>query len=103
MKMAVAACFTFSMGAMVQGHHVYQSTGIWEAAKGKILECSQVIGNRSNPYAVAVVKNFRGAGGKVTFGHAVNRISSSGYIFIQCEGIIYCMVHNWWKADLVQR
>ena len=54
-KMAVTTCFAFSIEAMVRGYHVYQS--VWEAVNGEVLECSREIGNRSDPYAVAVTKS----------------------------------------------
>ena len=66
-EMAVTTCFTFSIEAMVRGYHVYQS--VWEAVNGKVLECSREIGNRSDPYAVAVTKSSGETGGTVTVGH----------------------------------
>ena len=47
------ACFAFSIEAMVRGYHVYQS--VWEAVSGEVLECSWEIGNRGDPYAIAVI------------------------------------------------
>ena len=61
--MAFTTCFAFSIEAMVCGYHVYQS--VWEAVNGEVLECSWEIGNRSDPYAVAVTKSSGEAGGKV--------------------------------------
>ena len=62
-KMAVTTCFAFSIEAMVRGYHVYQS--VWEAVNGEVLECSREIGNRSDPYAVAVMKSSGEAGGRI--------------------------------------
>ena len=70
-KWFVATCFTFSIKAMVQGYHVYQS--VWEAVDDEVLECSREIGNHSDHYAVAVVKNSREAGGRVTVSHVCTR------------------------------
>ena len=66
-EMAVTTCFTFSIEAMVRGYHVYQS--VWEVVNGEVLECSREIGNRSDPYAVAVTKSSGETGGTVTVGH----------------------------------
>ena len=40
---------------MVRGYHEYQD--IWTAASGEKLKCARDIGNRSDLFAVAVVKN----------------------------------------------
>lgn len=69
--MAVTTCFTLSIEAMVHGYHVYQS--VWEAVNGEVLECSREIGNRSDPYAVAITKSSGEPGGKVTVGHVLRR------------------------------
>ena len=88
-EMAVTTCFTFSIEAMVRGYHVYQS--VWEAVNGEVLECSREIGNRSDPYAVAVTKSSRETGGTVTVGHIPRKISICS-IFIRRGGVIDCTV-----------
>ena len=100
-KIAVTTCFAFSIEAMVRGYHVYQS--VWEAVNGEVLKCSQEIGNRSDPYAVAVIKSSGEAGGRVTVGHVPRKISICS-IFIQRGGIIDCMVTGGrrYSADLAQ-
>ena len=75
---------------MVRGYHVYQS--VWEAVNGEVLECSWEIGNRSDPYAVAVTKSSGETGGTVTVGHIPRKISSICSIFIRRGGVIDCMV-----------
>ena len=87
--MAVTTCFTFSIEAMVRVYHVYQS--VWEAVNGEVLECSREIGNRSDPYAVAVTKSSGETGGTVTVGHISCKISICS-IFIRCGGVIDCTV-----------
>ena len=101
-EMAVTACFTFSIEAMVCGYHVYQS--VWEAVNGKVLECSWEIENRSDPYAVAVTKSSGETEGTVTVGHVPHKISSICSIFIQCGGVIDCTVtgRRCYSADLAQ-
>ena len=81
---------------------MYQS--VWEAVNGEVLECSREIGNRSDPYAVAVTKSSGEAGGRVTVGHVPHKISSICSIFIRCGGIIDCTVigGRCYSADLAQ-
>ena len=55
---------SFSLEAMVRGYHMYRS--VWEAAIGEELMCVQEVGNRTDPYAVAVVKPHSG---ELTVGH----------------------------------
>ena len=81
--MAVATCFTFSIEAMVW------DTSVWEAVNSEVLECSREIGNRSDPYAVAVTKSSGEAGGRVTVGHVSHKISSICSIR---GGVIDCTV-----------
>ena len=95
-EMAVTTCFTFSIEAMVRGYHVYQS--VWEAVNGEVLECSWEIGNRSDPYAVAVTKSSEETGGTVTVGHIPRKISICS-IFIRCGGIIDCTVTSLKKLN----
>ena len=45
---------SFSVEAMVRGYHIYRS--VWEAAVGEQLNCIREVGNRSDTFAVAVVK-----------------------------------------------
>lgn len=71
---AVTTCFTFFIEAMIRGYHVYQS--VWVAVNGEVLKRSCEIGNCSDPYTVAVTKNSREAGNRVTVGHVPHKISS---------------------------
>ena len=45
----------FYVDTMVRGYHEYQD--IWTAASGEKLKCAHEIGNYSDLFAVAVVKN----------------------------------------------
>ena len=47
--------FEFTVSAMVRGYHVYQ--GVWEVCIGEILPCIREVGNRHDPYAIAVKKD----------------------------------------------
>ena len=68
---------------------------------GEVLECSREIGNRSDPYAVAVTKSSGEAGGRMTVPHKISSICS---IFIR-RGAVLRRLHGdaipriWHKAD----
>ena len=72
---------------MVRGYHVYRS--VWEAAIGEELMCVREVGNRTDPYAVDVVKP---QSGELTVGHLSRKISSLCSRFIQQGGTILCIV-----------
>ena len=78
---------SFSLEAMVRGYHVYRS--VWEAAIGEELMCVREVGNRTDPYAVAVVKP---QSGELTVGHLPRKISSLCSTFIKRGGTISCIV-----------
>ena len=46
--------YTFSVEAMIRGHHVYKE--IWIPVEGEILSCMREVGNLHDPMAVAVKK-----------------------------------------------
>ena len=46
--------YTFSVEAMIRGHHVYKE--IWIPVEGEILSCMREVGNSHDPMAVAVKK-----------------------------------------------
>ena len=75
---------TFFLEAMVRGYHVYQA--IWEAALLEELPCQREVGNRHDPFAVAVVK------ANITVGHVPRKISSVCSIFLRRGGSITCQV-----------
>ncbi len=76
---------SFSWDSMIRGYHIYRS--VWEAANGEELKCVREVGNRKDPYAVAVVKN-----SELTVGHIPRRISSLCSMFLQRGGTISCTV-----------
>ena len=47
--------FAFSVNSMVRDYHVYQE--VWEVHIGEILPCVREVGNRHDPYAIAVKKD----------------------------------------------
>ena len=75
---------SFSVEAMVRGYRVYRA--IWEAAVGETLNCAREVGNRSDTFAVAVIK------GGDTVGHVPRRISSICSIFMRNGGVISCEI-----------
>ena len=75
---------SFSVEAMVRGYRVYRA--IWEAAVGETLNCAREVGNRSDTFAVAVIK------GGDTVGHVPRRISSICSIFLRNGGAISCEI-----------
>ena len=76
--------FSFTIDAMVRGYHEYQS--VWQAALGEKLKCVREVGNRSDVFAVAVVK----AG--ETVGHLPRKISSIYSILLRNGGELVCEV-----------
>ena len=69
--------FCFTIDAMVRGYHEYQS--VWQAALGEKLKCVREVGNRSDVFAVAVVK----AG--ETVGHLPRKIRYPAFARYSCE------------------
>ena len=47
---------SFSAQAMVRGYYVYRD--VWAASIGELLPCEREVGNASDRYAVAVMKDF---------------------------------------------
>ena len=78
----MSSCFTID--AMVRGYHEYQS--VWQASLGEKLKCVREVGNRSDVFAVAVVK----AGETVR--HLPRKISSICSIFLRNGVEIVCEV-----------
>ena len=74
--------FSFTVDAMVHGYGDYQS--VWQASLGENLKCVREVGNRSDVFALAVVK----AG--ETVGHLPRKISSICSIFLRNGGDIVC-------------
>ena len=81
---------------MVRGYHVYQE--VWEVCIGEILPCIREVGNRHDPYAIAVKKD------DIVVGHLPRKISCICSIFIRRGGEICCTVTNSrrYSADLAQ-
>ena len=77
---------------MVRRYHVYRA--IWEAAVGETLNCAREVGNRSDTFAVAVIK------GGDTVGHVPRRISSICSIFLKNTGLVYHSVTFQFLASL---
>ena len=76
--------FCSTIAAMVCGYHEYQ--GVWQAALGEKLKCVQEGGNRSDMFAVAIVKVGE------TVEHLPRKISSICLIFLRNGGEIVCKV-----------
>ena len=74
--------FEFSVNSMVRGYHVYQE--VWEVRIGEVLPCVREVGNRHDPYAIAVKKD------ELVVGHLPRKISCICSIFIRRGGKIYC-------------
>ena len=68
------------MESCVRGYHAYKD--IWEASVGEELPCQREIGNRADPFAVAVIKSGQ------TVGHIPRRISSVCSFFLRRNGVI---------------
>ena len=77
---------SFSLDSMGRGYHIYRT--VWEAAVGEELECVREVGNRSDPYIVAVIKPQN----ELTIRHLPRKISSLCSMFLQRGGIISCTV-----------
>ena len=90
------AGYTFSVEAMIRGHHVYKE--IWIPVEGEVLSCMREVGNSRDPMAVAVKK-----GGDVV-GHVPRKLSAVCSIFLQRGGTISCRVagHRLYSSDLEQ-
>ena len=88
--------YTFSVEAMIQGHHVYKE--IWISVEGEILSCMREVGNSHDPMAVAVKK------GSNVVGHVPRKISAVCSIFLRRGGTINCRVagHRRYSSDLEQ-
>ena len=67
--------FAFSVNSMVRDYHVYQE--VWEVHIGEILPCVREVGNRHDPYAIAVKKD------ELVVGHLPCKISYTCSIFIR--------------------
>ena len=88
--------YTFSVEAMIRGHHVYKE--IWIPVEGEILSCMREVGNSRDPMAVAVKK------GSDVVGHVPRKISAVCSIFLRRGGTINCRVagHRRYSSDLEQ-
>ena len=88
--------FAFSVNSMVRGYHVYQE--VWEVHIGKVLPCVREVGNRHDPYVIAVKKD------ELVVGHLPRKISCICSIFIRRGGKIYCTAADSrrYSADLEQ-
>lgn len=64
----------------MRGHHIYGR--IWSTTVDEQLECKLELGNREDPYAVAVVKN------EEVVGHVPRKILASCSLFIKKKGAI---------------
>ena len=84
------------MESCVRGYHIYNA--IWSAPLGEELQCQREIGNSSDLYAVAVLKD------STTVGHLPRKISRICTLFIRRGGTITCLVNGRRKysADLPQ-
>ena len=80
----------------VRGYHIYKD--IWNAVFGEELQCQREIGNSSDLYAVAVVKD------STIVGHLPRKISRICTLFMRRGGAITCLVNGRRKysADLPQ-
>lgn len=70
---------------MVRGYHIYKE--IWNAVVGEEFSCKRENGNRSDPFAVAVVN----AAGTI-IGHLPRKISCVCSLYLRRNGSIYCRV-----------
>ena len=75
---------TFSVESCVRGYHVYKNT--WEPYHGECLCCSREHYNRTDPFAVAVMK------GEDTVGRVPRRFSCATNLFLQSGGVVSCEI-----------
>ena len=64
----------------MRGYHIYND--IWEASVGEELSCQRENGNRSDPFAVAIIKS------GMTVGHIPRKISSVCSLFLRRNGVV---------------
>ena len=74
---------------VVRGHHVYKS--VWTPFIGEELICHQESGNRSDPFAVAVLKP-AASDSSMVVGHVPRKISAACSVFLELGGIIHCTI-----------
>ena len=81
--------FEFIVYSAIQGYHEYKD--IWEnPIIGEELKCQREIGNRYDPFAVAILKQKDGH--DTIVGHVSRKIAASCNAFIRRGGIIECTV-----------
>ena len=80
----------------MRGYHIYND--IWEASVGEELSCQRENGNRSDPFAVAIIKS------GMTVGHIPRKISSVCSLFLRRNGVVTIQTTGGrrYSADLPQ-
>ena len=86
----------FVMPRCIRGYHVYEE--IWQSAVGEKLPCRREPDNRSDRYAVAVIRN------ETIVGHLPRKILKISSLFLRRGGSIYCIVtgRRRYSSDLIQ-
>ena len=71
---------SFTVEAMVRGYHTYKD--IWAASLGEELPCQREPSNRSDRFAVAVLKT------RTVVGHLPRKISSICSLYLRKSGLL---------------
>ena len=77
----------FEVESCIRGYHVYGAS--WTPVIGEVLQCSRELGNREDPYAVAVHSTSNN-----TVGHVPRKISCICSLFIRRGGTLSCTVNG---------
>ena len=75
---------TFAVESCVHGYHIYKNT--WKPYHRECLCCSREGCNRTDPFAVAVMK------GEDTVGHVPQRFSCATNLFLQSGEVVSCKI-----------
>ena len=86
----------------IRGHHIYQRE--WTPFVGEKLMCKQESGNRSNPYAMAVLKSESSSESSRVVGHMPRKLSAACSLFLDLGGTVDCVITGprQYSSDLLQ-
>ena len=75
----------FEVDSCIRGFHIYKD--IWSPEVGEVISCERELGNREDPFAVAVKKN------STIVGHLPRTISCLCSLFLRHNGCITCRIY----------
>ena len=81
---------TYESEQVIRGHHIYQS--VWTPFIGEELVCQKESANRSDPFAVAVLKPDSTSDSSMVVGHVPRKISAACSVFLEFGGVIRCTI-----------